>query len=375
MLSRYLGTDVNWTTAVLAAALALAVSWIAATLVARLARLLLVRAGRGAAGQSFSAPIVRAPIRVIRLTVFLLVGFTLIVPALELAGAQIEPGVHVGTLAAWLLRSGLRVGLIALLAYAATRLISVSIDRMEQDLATGEDLAASERAKRARTVGQLLRKIINTTVVVLALLMSLHELDVDILPILTGAGIAGLAVGFGAQTLVRDIISGFFLIFENQVRVGDVVTIGTVSGLVEAINLRTIVLRDLAGTVHVIPNGTIDRLSNQTKDFSYYVIDLGVAYKEDTDRVVRVLQQVAEDLRADAAYKASILGSLEVLGVDQFGESQVTIKLRIKTTPLQQWDVGREFRRRIKKAFEAQGIEFPSPQRTVSIREGPGRPQ
>ena len=170
--------------------------------------------------------------------------------------------------------------------------------------------------------------------------MMLHELRVDITPILTSAGILGLAVGFGAQTLVKDLIAGFFLTFENQVRVGDVATINGTGGLVEAINLRTIVLRDITGAVHVFPNGSIERLSNLTKDFSYYVIDVGVAYSDDPDDVADVLRNIGRELQADPQLGPNILEPLEVLGVDAFEESQVTLKIRIKTLPLKQWEVG-----------------------------------
>jgi small conductance mechanosensitive channel len=368
MLSRLLGAEIQWTGAVIAVAGVLIVATFVASLAARLARAGLLRAIRGRVDVPFTAPIVRAPIRVIRAIVFLLVAFTLIVPALELAGARIEAGMHVDTIAAWLLRSGLRVLVIALLAFAVTRGVSLFVSRMETDLAPEQGPGAPERAKRAKTLGNLLRNLTNTAVLTIAVLMALQEFDINILPVLTGAGIAGLAVGFGAQTLVRDVISGFFLILEDQVRVGDVVTIGPTSGQVEAINLRTIVLRDLSGTVHVIPNGTIDRLSNQSKDFSYYLMDLGVAYQQDTDEAVDVARRVADDMRADAAYAPSMLEGLEVLGVDAFAESQVTIKMRLKTLPLRQWQVGREFRRRLKKAFDARGIEIPFPQRTIHVR-------
>jgi small conductance mechanosensitive channel len=368
MLSRFMGTDIHWSGALAAVIAALAIAWIAASLAARLARSGLLRAVRGRVDVPFTAPIVRAPLRVIRATVFLLVALTLMVPALELAGARIEAGLHLQTLAAWLLRSGLRVLLIALLAFAVTRGVSLLAGRMERDLIAPDEPGAQERAKRAKTLGDLLRNVTNTMIVTIAVLMALQEFDINILPVLTGAGIAGLAVGFGAQTLVRDIISGFFLILEDQVRVGDVVTIGPTSGLVEAINLRTIVLRDLSGTVHVIPNGAIERIANQTRDYSYYLVDLGVAYKEDTDAVVDLARSVAAGMRTESPYRESMLEGLEVLGVDAFAESQVTIKMRLKTLPLKQWEVGREFRRRLKKAFEAQGIEIPFPQRTLHIR-------
>ncbi len=203
-----------------------------------------------------------------------------------------------------------------------------------------------------------------------AALIVLRELDVDITPVLTGAGIAGLAVGFGAQTLVRDVITGFFLIVEDQVRVGDVAMVNGTGGLVEQINLRTIVLRDLEGVVHVIPNGEIKTLANRTKDFSFYVIDLGVEYDADTDRVVAMLKDVGADLQADEAFAPFILAPVEVLGVDAFSDSSVTLRLRIKTIPLKQWEVGRELRRRIKRAMDREGIKIPFPRLDVTLMPG-----
>jgi small conductance mechanosensitive channel len=191
--------------------------------------------------------------------------------------------------------------------------------------------------------------------------MSLGQLGLDITPILAGAGIAGLAVGFGAQNLVRDVISGFFMVLENQVRVGDVAVVNGTGGLVEAITFRTIVLRDLAGVVHVFPHGTVNTLANMTKEWSAYVIDVGVAYKEDTDRVVDIMRRVAEELRRDPGFGPSFLEPIEIFGVDSFRESDVTIKARLKTLPLQQWTVGREYRRRLKKAFDAEKIELGKP--------------
>jgi small conductance mechanosensitive channel len=356
---------VQWTAVATAAAIVTLIAWITAHVTARLARLVFLRLIAEDDRVSFKAPIVRTPIRIIWSVVFLLVAATLAQPALEAIGARIEGGLHLRTLVAWLLRSGLRVSVIVLLAYVAMRFVATLVRRLQQRAAGGEGASAAERAKRAKTLGGLVQNVVNTTLIAVALLMVLQELDINIVPVLTGAGIAGLAVGFGAQTLVKDVIGGFFLILEDQIRVGDVASIGGISGLVEAINLRTIVLRDLTGTVHVIPNGSVDLVSNLTKDFSYFVLDMDVAYKENTDEVVDVMREVAEGLRKDPGYAASILEPLEVLGVDDFGDSGVVIKVRLKTVPPQQWGVGREFRRRIKKAFDARGIEIPFPHRSV----------
>jgi small conductance mechanosensitive channel len=268
----------------------------------------------------------------------------------------------------WLVTSGLRAVLVCLLAYILLRALRKGVVRFERYLAHAQDPAALEHAKRARTLGDLLHNVASVLIVVVAALMVLQELKVNIMPILTGAGILGLAVGFGAQTLVKDVISGFFLILENQVRVGDVAKINGTGGLVEAINLRTIVLRDQAGAVHVFPCGGVNTLANLSKDFAYALLDIQVAYKHDTDVVVAVMNEVSEQMRTSSTLGAVMLEPLEVIGVEGFGESSVTIRVRMKTLPLKQWDVAREFRRRLKKAFDAAGIEIPFPQRDITVR-------
>jgi small conductance mechanosensitive channel len=204
----------------------------------------------------------------------------------------------------------------------------------------------------------------------IVLMLILRNIGVDIAPLIAGAGIIGLAVGFGAQELVRDVISGFFMLLENQIRAGDVAIINGTGGLVENVGLRTTVLRDLSGVVHVFQNGKINTLSNMTKDWSAMVFDVGVAYKEDTDVVTEVMNSVAEELQADPAYADKIKEPLEIFGVDSFGDSAVVIKARLKTRPIQQWAVGREYRRRLKKAFDEKGIEIPFPHRTLYWGEG-----
>jgi small conductance mechanosensitive channel len=266
--------------------------------------------------------------------------------------------------------TGVRIAAIVLLACAVVRILSSVIVRGERELATGTGLDALERRKRAQTLASVSRRMLSALIWSAAVLMILRELDVDITPILTGAGIVGLAVGFGAQTLVRDIISGFFLIIEDQVRVGDAAVVNAIAGMVEQINLRTIVLRDMEGAVHVIPNGEIKTLSNRTKDYSYYVISLGVDYEEDTDRVVEAVRQAGEELSKDPVFGPSILEPVEIMGVDDFRESAVAMKFRVKTVPLKQWDVGRELRRRIKRVFDAQGIRIPFPQMELHMKRG-----
>jgi small conductance mechanosensitive channel len=196
-------------------------------------------------------------------------------------------------------------------------------------------------------------------------MMILSEIGIDLKPLLAAAGLGGLAIGFGAQSLVKDVISGFFILLEDSIKEGDVIEVAGVSGLVEEVALRTIVLRDLSGNVHIVPNGIVDRVKNMTKGYSYYVFNIGVAYREDVDHVMAVLTEIAADLRTDPLYAGDILEPLEMLGLDRFDESAVIIQCRIKTLPIQQWRVGREMNRRIKKTFDAKGIEIPFPQRTI----------
>jgi small-conductance mechanosensitive channel len=267
-----------------------------------------------------------------------------------------------------IMQSGLRIVLVLLAGYVSVRFLRVALRRLEEVLVRAgeksEGVVGATR-KRVTTLTGMLLTLSLVIVWAIVAVICLDQLGLDVTPILAGAGIVGLAVGFGAQNLVRDLISGFFLVLENQVRVGDVAVVNGTGGLVEAITFRTIVLRDLAGVVHVVPNGAITTLANMTKEWSGYVIDVGVAYKEDTDRVVAVMAEVAEELRKDARYGPSILEPLEIFGVDDFKESEVTIKARLKTVPIQQWTVGREYRRRLKKAFDARGIEIPFPHRSL----------
>jgi small conductance mechanosensitive channel len=261
--------------------------------------------------------------------------------------------------------SVLRVIGIFLLAWFASvvinRLISRLHEKITKVMAAHADDAREALEKRSATIGGVLRKTAVVLVWTIAIFMSLTELGYDIGPLIAGAGIAGVAIGFGAQALVRDIISGMFLLMENQVRIGDVAKINGTGGLVEEINLRTTVLRDLEGIVHVFPNGSITTLANLTRVYSCYVFDVGVAYKEDTDKVVEALREVDETLRADPEWQRVILDPLEIFGVDKFADSSVVIKARYRTRPLQQWNVGREMNRRIKKKFDELGIEIPFP--------------
>ncbi len=268
--------------------------------------------------------------------------------------------------------SALRIGLILIAGYVGARLLRIGLSRLESALIkAGEktETVPGQARKRVATLVGLLRTIAMVLLWAVVLVIVLDQIGLDVTPILAGAGIVGLAVGFGAQNIVRDLISGFFMVLENQVRVGDVAIVNGTGGLVEAITFRTIVLRDLAGVVHVFPNGTINTLSNMTKQWSGYVIDVGVAYKEDTDHVAEVMRRVAEELRQDPALGPMILEPIEIFGVDDFADSAVVIKARLKTYPIQQWNVGREYRRRLKKAFDAEGIEIPFPHRSIYVGE------
>ena len=270
------------------------------------------------------------------------------------------------------MEAGLRLLLIGIVVYFGTRALRFGLARIETTLLTMREnvdknpLAAEQRIK---TLTGLLRTIFLTLIWVIAVVMGLDQIGLDITPIIASAGIAGLAVGFGAQNLVRDVINGFFMILENQVRIGDVAVVNGTGGLVEAISFRTITLRDLSGTVHIFPNGTVTTLANMTKDWSFYVMDIGVAYKEDTDRVSAVMKEVGKELQEDPKIGPNILEPIEIMGVDNFGESEVVIKARLKTLPIQQWMVGREYRRRLKKAFDEQHIEIPFPHRTLYMGE------
>jgi small conductance mechanosensitive channel len=224
-----------------------------------------------------------------------------------------------------------------------------------------------ELEKRAETIGNLSGKALFVLIWIVAGLMILKEMNFDVRPLLAGAGVAGVAIGFGAQNIIKDVLAGVFMMLDNQIRVNDVAVINGKSGLVEEINLRTTVLRGEDGAVHIFPNGTIQGLTNLTREYSYYVFNLSIAYTEDMDRVVAILQKIAEELSQEEAYRAAILAPLEVLGIDKLGDSSAVIKARVKTIPNQQWTVGREMNRRIVLRFnEAKiGLTAAAPSMTV----------
>lgn len=352
-------SPVDWHTTLLAVVPTLLLAGLAAVVAGRLAE----RALRSTLGDHLStaSPLVRGPLRLVSLAIFLLTVSVLLFPAFELAGAKPRAGLPLRTITDWTFEHGLKVLIIALLAYALVRVVALLVRRFEHEVSQGTTLDAIERGKRARTLGSLVSRVATILISSVAVLMVLKEFSIDIAPILTGAGIAGLAVGFGAQTLVRDIISGFFLILEDQVRVGDVAAINGTGGLVEQLNLRTIVLRDEEGAVHVFPNGAITTLANRSKDFSFYVITVALPYQEDADRVVAMMKEVGAELQQDARFGPFILEPIEVYGLDAFNDWSMQLKLRIKTVPLKQWEVGRELRKRIRRTLAEHNVQVPYP--------------
>lgn len=266
------------------------------------------------------------------------------------------------------LYSSLRIVLMVSSVWIALKIIKRALRKMEHTLINRgqeEGELPSESSKRAETLTRLVRQGVVITAWIVTLLVIFRELGIDIAPILASAGIMGLAVGFGAQNLVRDVISGFFIILEDQIRVGDVAIVNGTGGLVEKINFRTIVLRDLSGVVHVFPNGTITTLANMTREWSAYVFEVGVGYKENVDQIVALMRRIGGELKQDEKFGPLIIDDIEVFGVDKFAESALIIKGRIRTLPIMQWDVGREFLRRLKAAFDLDGIEIPFPHRSI----------
>ena len=354
----------TWPELTLVLVLVLLVAYLVADFVARLVRSLLRSV---IADPATEALYVERPRRIVAATIFVITAVALSFPALRLAGYQTAFGGTPDALGRWVLASGLRIAIIGILAYLVIRIGSAAGRRFEREMSRGTGLDVIERTKRAQTLSRLIQRTLAIVVSGISVLMVLRELRVDITPVLTGAGILGLAIGFGAQTLVRDIISGFFLILEDQVRVGDVAVVNGQGGLVEELNLRTIVLRDVEGAVHVFPNGEVKTLANKSKDFSYYVIDIGIRYDDDPDRAAEALRDAAESLMQDDRFRPSILEPLEILGVDAFGENQIVLKARIKTVPLKQWEVGRELRKRVAKIIRERGIQIPTRQLTLNV--------
>lgn len=243
--------------------------------------------------------------------------------------------------------------------------LDFALKHFEKFLSRKETLREDEATLRLKTFSHVLKWIGSLLIIGSGLYMLLQSFGIDVAPLLAGAGIVGLALGFGGQYLIRDLINGIFILFEGQFRVNDVVKIGDLGGLVESMNLRITQLRDLEGRVIYIPNGEIKTVINFTKGYSQALLDIGVAYKENVDEVMRVMKEIAKEMRQDPYFGKLILEDMEMFGVDAFSDSAVIIKCRMKTLPIKQWEVAREYRRRLKNRFDELGIEIPFPHRTL----------
>lgn len=263
----------------------------------------------------------------------------------------------------------LRITLIVVVAWIAATVLNRMIRMFREHIS--QRMGDAEQQKRAATIGRVFRYIVSVVVSLMAGILILSELGVSIAPILGAAGVVGLAIGFGAQSLVKDYFTGFFILLENQLTTGDVVEIAGKSGLVEDVTLRFVRLRDYSGNVHYVPNNLITTVTNMSRGFAQAVVDVGIAYREDTDHVFEVMREVSREMRSDLAFESKILDDLEIAGVESWADSAVVLRCRFKVVPLEQWGVRREFLRRLKKAFDARGIEIPFPH--VTIYAGTGK--
>ncbi len=266
----------------------------------------------------------------------------------------------------WLLTSGLKIAGIIFATYLFRRFSNVFVNKMIKKIIISDKFLSKEaKKKRENTLVRIIDGTIGIVILLIAGLMILQELGVAIAPLLAAAGIAGIAFGFGGQYLIRDAISGLFIILENQYRVGDVVCLDETCGSVENISLRTATLRDLDGTVHHIPHGEVKRVSNLTKDYSRVNLDIGIGYDSDIEKVIRVVNQVGEKLAEDSEWKEFIIKKPQFLRINDFADSAIIIKILGETKPTKQWDVAGELRKRLKIAFDKEGIEIPFPQRVI----------
>jgi moderate conductance mechanosensitive channel len=265
----------------------------------------------------------------------------------------------------YLFGTGLQVLLVLFLAWLAYRALGIMLRRIERSAAGADPSTVSIQEQRVATLLSLVRSVGIVVIAVIALFMVLTALGLEIGPLLAGAGVVGLAISFGAQSLVKDILSGLFILFENQFGVGDVIRVGDVSGRVEKMTLRIVIMRDVQGVVHIVPNGEITRVSNLTRAFSRAVLEIGVAYKEDADHVMGVMRSIGQELWEDPEWRPLLSEEPSVPGIESFGDSSINIRMMATTLPLKQWDVARELRRRIKRRFDDEGIEIPFPHRTL----------
>ncbi|HUF19301.1 MAG TPA: mechanosensitive ion channel family protein [Burkholderiales bacterium] len=259
--------------------------------------------------------------------------------------------------------------LVLLLAWVLLRVLRRLLQAFHQRLMANAE--NQEERKRLETLNRVFRYIVSVLISIIAVMLVLSELGISIAPILATAGVAGIAIGFGAQSLVKDYFTGFVMLIENQVRQGDVVEIAGKGGLVEEVTLRYIRLRDYEGSVHYVPNSAISTVTNRSRDFAFSVIDLGVAYKENVEQVFDVMREVAKDMRSDPEIGPRILDDLEIAGVDKWADSSIMIRCRFRVRALEQWGVRREYLRRLKQAFDAHGIEIPFPHLTLYAGQDP----
>ena len=269
----------------------------------------------------------------------------------------------------WLVTDFISILILIVILIVVLRLSSALVGKLKgvllKRMAYKEDETDHEVEKRLNTLMGVLLKTLQIVIWTIFVLIFLSKININILPILSAAGIVGLAVGFGAQELVRDFISGFFILLEDGIRAGDVVTLNGTTGTVEKLELRTITLRDSMGVVHIFQNGKVNTISNMTKGWSAVRFDIGVAYKENLTKVMEVIQQVGDEMYAEEAYKTNMLASVEVSGLNNFGDSALEIRARIRTKPGKQWGIGREFRKRLKESFDEHNIEIPFPHQTI----------
>ncbi len=270
------------------------------------------------------------------------------------------------------LRTALRITMILALAWLVHAIASRLVRRVR--IVASAHASGPENMKWIETVGRAARYALSVVTLLVAGMLVLNEVGVSIAPILGAAGVVGLAIGFGAQSLIKDYFTGFFLLVENQIRVGDVVEIAGKSGLVEEVSLRKVRLRDYDGSVHYVSNGLITTVTNRSTEFAFALIDIGIAYKSNIDQAIEVLRQVALDLRQDPLLGPKIIDDIEVAGVESLGDSAVVLRSRMRVVPLAQWEVRRAFLKRIKEAFDASDIEIPFPHRTVYLGNPPPWP-
>ncbi len=256
-----------------------------------------------------------------------------------------------------------RVLAILVCAWLLLRVLERSVGAFRLRLVSR--MSDANAVQRADTLGRVFRYILTLVVAALAVMLVLSQVGVSLAPLIGASGIVGIAIGFGAQSLVKDYFSGFFILLEDQIRQGDVVKLGDYAGLVEDVTLRHVRLRDYDGNVHFVPNGQISTVVNMSRGFAQAVVDVGVGYGEDLDQVMDVMRETGAALRADVAFADRILGDLEIAGVERWADSAVMLRARFRTLPLEQWTVRREFLRRLKRAFDAHGNEIPFPQLRV----------